>query len=253
MSELEAVSVVAVGPHPDDVELFCGGTVATLVAAGQRVAILDLTQGERATRGDLDTRAREASRAAEILGVARTNLRLPDGAIDPFGGDASPASTVGRVVAALRSLRPRVVLLPHRHARHPDHAAASALVRRAVFLAGLQRVEGGAPHRVMATAEYFLRVASRPSFVVDVSAAYETKRSAIAAYQSQVQPRSDGTLVGAPGAREALEARDAYFGSLIGAARGEGFYTESMIGTQDPVALLATPSGAPRLFWEGSP
>ena len=248
----DTVRCVAFGPHPDDVELFCGGTVATLVERGASVAIVDLTRGERATRGTVEMRAREAAEAARILGVAaRENLALPDGAVDPWGGAPTPESAVGRCVAALRRFRPELVLIPHRAARHPDHAATHALVTRAVFLAGLEGVEGGPPHRATSVASYFLRKRGAPSFVVDVSDAYETKCAAIAAYASQVEPRRDGTLVGAPGSLDAIEARDRYHGSLIGATHGEAFFTEHTIGTSNPLDLLATPSGAPRLFWEG--
>lgn len=246
----DAVSVLAFGPHPDDVELFCGGTVAQLAASGRGVAVVDLTRGEKATRGTPKRRSLEAQAAAEALGVAdRVNLELPDGGLDPHGGDA-PDAPVGRCVAALRRFRPELVLSPPRRARHPDHAAAHGLVRRAVFLAGLARWGEGEPHRVASVACYLMRITERPSFVVDVSAAYARKRQAIAAYDSQMQVRPDGTLVGAPGSLEALEARDRYHGSLIGAAWGEAFTTEAMIGTEDPLALLRTPSGAPRLFWE---
>jgi len=245
------VRCVAFGPHPDDVELFCGGTVATLAARGHPVAIVDLTRGERATRGTTETRAREAGRAAEALGVSlRENLELPDGAVDPWGGAPTPDSPVGRCIAALRRFRPELILIPHRAARHPDHAASHALLSRAVFLAGLARIEGEQPHRVSSVACYFLRKRGTPSFVVDVSDAYEAKRRAIAAYESQVAPARDGTLVGAAGSLEALEARDRYHGSLIGAAYGEAFWTEHAVGTNDPIQLLSTPSGAPRLFWE---
>lgn len=248
------VSVLVVGPHPDDIELFCGGTVARLVASGATVTLVDLTRGERASRGTPELRAEEAARAAEVLGVAdRINLGLPDGEVPADGGGLGEGSALRRLVSVLRARRPELVLSPPARARHPDHEAAHALARRAVFSAGLARLEGEhPPHRASLAASYLMRIGVLPSFVVDVGDVYEIKKRAVAAYASQVQPRADGTLVGAPGALEALEARDRHHGSLIGATHGEGFVTEATIGTLDPVALLRTPSGGPRLFWEVS-
>jgi len=250
----DPVRALAFGPHPDDVELFCGGTVARLVAEGHDVAIVDLTRGELATRGTTETRAAEAAAAAKILGVrARENLQLPDGRIDPAPTHLEPGSALARCVEVIRRYQPELILFPQRRARHPDHEAAHALVRRAAFLAGLTKVEGLAPHRPELAACYSMRFAERPSFVVDVGDVYEVKRRAVSAYASQVRPRTDATLVGAPGALEALEARDRYHGSLVGADYGEAFSTESTIGTRDPILLLRAPSGGPRLFWEVGP
>ena len=118
--------MVAFGAHPDDVELSAGGTVARAVAAGKRVALVDLTRGELGTRGSAELREREAAAAADVLGVAhRENCGLPDGAV---GEDAESLS---RVVEVIRRLKPAVVLANALSDRHPDHGRAAALVAAA--------------------------------------------------------------------------------------------------------------------------
>ncbi|MFT7580671.1 MAG: bacillithiol biosynthesis deacetylase BshB1 [Myxococcota bacterium] len=235
---------LAFGPHPDDVEIGCGGTVAKLCDRGHDVRVVDLTAGELATNGTVAERAHEADAAAKVLGVTiRENLGLPDGRLS-----ASDDTHVNAVVDALRRHRPAIVLAPWRHARHPDHAATSALVERAVFLAGLVKYgtpSGALPFRPSTLLWYPLRVDLKPSFVVDISATVARKRAAIGCYQSQVQ-RDAGqaeTLVNAPQGHAALIAREGVWGGLIGAAAGEAFATDQMLSVDDPVSFFA--NGAP--------
>jgi LmbE family N-acetylglucosaminyl deacetylase len=134
--------VLAVGAHPDDVELGCAATLARLAAMGRLVGILDLTAGELATRGSSEQRAGEAAAAAAALGVAwRACLGLPDGGLDASDGEQAGCS------CALRTARPRALLLPHRDDR-TDHPAAAALGRRAAFLSGVARCLPSAGHRI---------------------------------------------------------------------------------------------------------
>src|ERR1041384_8509064 len=134
----QQVDLLAIAAHRDDVELPCGGTLAKAVRAGNRVGILDLTQGEMGTRGDAATRAAEAERAARTLGVAlRLNAELPDAHLT---NDEASRKTV---VELLRRTRPRVVILPYSVGRHPDHRIASELGRDACFLAGLAKYAPG--------------------------------------------------------------------------------------------------------------
>jgi bacillithiol biosynthesis deacetylase BshB1 len=232
------VDALAVGPHPDDVELFCGGTVARLVELGYSVGVVDLTRGERATRGTAEQRAREAAAAAAVLGLAfRDNLELPD------TGITAAEPQVEAVVRALRHRRPELVLAPWVEDRHPDHAAAAALVARAVFLAGVggYAPEAGprcAPRQLL---YYALRHHMVPTFVVDTSAVAERKARAIACYASQLASpgRADDAagppLIASPGARAAIDARDRYYGSLIGAAHGEPLRSPNTPGLVDPI------------------
>src|SRR5436305_6441742 len=128
--------VLAIAAHRDDVEQTCGGTMLRMAARGLRTAILDLTRGEAGTRGTAEDRAREAHEAAGLLGVGwRQALDLPDGAIE------NTFENRLKIVRVLRELRPRVVILPYGHARHPDHAIVAPLGYQACFLSGLAKIE----------------------------------------------------------------------------------------------------------------
>jgi bacillithiol biosynthesis deacetylase BshB1 len=215
--------VLAVGAHPDDVELGCGGTLARLAARGRRIGILDLTAGELSTRGTPERRAREAADAAGALGVAwRACLALPDSALR--GDDEAQTAAV---VGALRAATPRALLLPHPDDPHPDHAAAAALARRAAFLAGVARWHGetGPPHRPLLLLAYpGPRQLLRPDLVVDVTAAYGAKRAALAAYASQFSPAEGAaTHLSTAYYMAAVEGRDRAAGNTAGCELGEGF------------------------------
>jgi N-acetylglucosamine malate deacetylase 1 len=214
--------VLALGAHPDDVELGCGATLA-LLASRHQVGVLDLTAGELATRGTPERRAREAADAAGALGVAwRACLALPDGALR--GDDEAQTAAV---VAALRAAVPRAVLVPHPDDPHPDHAAAATLARRAAFLAGVARWHGetGAPHRPLLLLAYpGPRQVLRPDLVVDVTATYGAKRAALAAYGSQFSSGEGvATHLSTAYYLAAVEGRDRAAGNTVGCELGEGF------------------------------
>ena len=141
----DAVDLLAIAAHRDDVELTCGGTLAKAVRAGHRVGILDLTEGEMGTRGDAATRAAEADKAAKTLGVTiRLNAGMRDAHLE------NDEASRKRIVELIRRTRPRVVILPFPVGRHPDHRIASELGRDACYLAGLAKYEpdkGGEAHR----------------------------------------------------------------------------------------------------------
>lgn len=219
---VERCDVLAVGPHPDDVELGCGGTVARLAKGGVRVGILDLTAGELGTRGDVTVRAREAEAAARALGVSwRSCLALPDGGIR-----ASDSDQVEKVIAALRRARPRVLLVPHADDPHPDHGEAAALLRRVFFLSGLARFlpDLGSAHRPTLVLAYpGARQLLRPSLVVDISAHVGAKREALAAHASQFDKAAGAATRLASGHfLAAVEGRDRACGNLVGCEFGEG-------------------------------
>lgn len=227
-------SVLAVGPHPDDVEIAAGGTVALLAAAGHRVVMVDLTRGERATRGTPEIRAREAAEAAGILGAAeRECLELPD-----TGVAARDPEQVNRLVSVIRKHRPRLVLTLHENDDHPDHREGAELVRRAVYLAGLRNYPGpgGEPWRAGRVLFAMGRGPFEPTCIVDVSGTAAVKRRALEAYRSQFFREADDPLttpISEPGFLDRIEARDRVMGGRIGAAFGEPFF-ESV-----PVALRA--------------
>jgi bacillithiol biosynthesis deacetylase BshB1 len=215
------VDILAFSPHPDDAELGCGGSLLLAAERGLRVAVADLSAGELSSRGTPDTRWREKEEAAAALGLAeRRLLGLPDGAL---GSD--PAQRLP-LIQLLRELRPRIVLAPYSPDRHPDHSAAGRLVEEACFLAGVSRVGAGQPHRPEWVYFYMIHTPFAPSFVVDISAVWERKRVALAAYRSQFSPEAGGpqTAISRPGFLRAAEARAAWFGAMIGADYGEPFH-----------------------------
>lgn len=228
------VDVLAFGPHPDDVELFCGGTLLRMAELGHAVAVCDLTRGEKASNGDPEQRARETAAASAELGLAfRDNLELPDTGVAPT--EAQLAAVVG----VLRRRRPELVLAPWIEDRHPDHAAAAELVTRAVFFAGVRRFapEAGERYAPRHLLYYAMRHRMTPSFIVDTSAVAARKARAIACYGSQValRPGDVPTLIGTPGALAAIDARDRYYGSMIGVSHGEPLRSPASLGIVDPV------------------
>ncbi|HKI84416.1 MAG TPA: bacillithiol biosynthesis deacetylase BshB1 [Candidatus Krumholzibacteria bacterium] len=232
------VDALFLSPHPDDVELFCGGTVARLVEAGCEVAIVDLTRGEMSSNGTVEERREASLRAAEILGVKRERevLGLPDGGVNEHDGEQLRA-----LVELLRALRPRLLFAPHGVDRHPDHAAAGSLARRAMFFAGVRRFEArGKVHRPRLLAAYPCHTLVPVSFTLDVGSVMEARRAAIAAYHSQFQagPDSTATYINRPGFLEAREARLREWGLASGVEFAEGFVLDEALPLSDPRALL---------------
>jgi bacillithiol biosynthesis deacetylase BshB1 len=227
-ASISAVDFLAIGPHPDDIEIGIGGTVAKHAAMGDRVGLCDLTAGEMGSNGTVEERLAEAASAREVLGASwRVNLRLPDRAI---GSD--PAHT--RAVAALvRRARPRVVAIPYWSDRHPDHVAASHLLTEAVFSAGLRRYEAeGEAWKPESVCYYFINDSAAPSFVVDVSDHYDSKRRALACHVTQFRPSGAdavGTRLTSSRFQQLIESRDAQFGALAGVAFAEGFVVRQPI------------------------
>ena len=230
--------VAAICAHPDDAELVMGGTLALETARGHRVALVDLTRGECGSRGTPETRAAEAAEAARILGVThRESLGLPDARLSPTPEQKDA------VVAALRRLRPRLVLLPHWEQRHPDHGAASRIVYEASFLAGLKnyRPDLGPAFRpqklVYAPSTTEVGEVS-PSFVVDITAAWETKVRAVAAFASQFAAGSGETVpLPLDRFRQSMELAARRYGQRIGVEYGEGFVTREPLAVADLLSL----------------
>jgi N-acetylglucosamine malate deacetylase 1 len=216
-----AIDLLVFGPHPDDIEIGLGGTVARHAAAGHTVGLCDLTRGELSSNGTVEQRQAEAAKAARVLGAAwRENLGWPDGGIEPL-----PA-LVRSAVDIIRCHRPRSIAIPYWDDRHPDHVAASNVLRTAVFRSGLRRFETGAePWRPEWLCYYFINDGAAPSFVVDVSNHYERKRESLDCYASQFAPPEEGavaTRLTASTFRQLIESRDAQLGALAGVAFAEG-------------------------------
>ncbi|MCS6966306.1 MAG: bacillithiol biosynthesis deacetylase BshB1 [Candidatus Kapabacteria bacterium] len=244
---MEPVDVLAVGAHPDDVEMSCGGTLIKLVREGWRVVIVDCTRGELGSRGTVEVRAREAAQAAAIIGaVARENLGLPDGHIAPT------PEAIEALARLLRHYRPRIVLFPPPFERHPDHEQVHRLVRTTWFHGGLAKLvtygmdgQPQQPYRPPLLFCYMQAYEFQPTFYVDISDVYAEKVRAVQAHASQVyvpgvSPEGEPeTVLSRPEFWELLELRARYFGSRIGVRYAEAF-------------LALTPLGIPTMgIWLG--
>ena len=232
------LDLLAVGPHRDDVELTCGGTLIKAVDDGKRVGILDLTQGEMGTRGSAERRAQEAEAARALMGVhVRENLGLPD------AGITNDDATRARLVQVIRTWRPRVVIAPAPRGRHPDHRRTTELVRDACFLAGLRKYAPGEheafrPVKLLHVITY-REDYTKPTFVVDISAQFERKLEAIKVYGSQFDGLTQAGEVYPNGEPlyDIVRHQAAHYGSLIRTQYGEPFFTDETMEVRDVTSL----------------
>ncbi len=220
-----------IAPHPDDAEIFMGGTIAYLKSLNFHVTILDLTKGEMSSRGTFEERHKEKTLAAQVLGIdERLCADLPDGKI------AVNDTQLLTIVGFLRKVKPSLLFAPYREDRHPDHLNTHKLIRDAVFMSNLKKLndqQGGLPFIVSSVYWYMTRLEFKPSVLVDISAFKGIKDKSVLAYNSQVIPNPDSyehqTLVGSSLSLHAIEARDAYYGSMAGVRYAEAFYHDSPI------------------------
>lgn len=223
MSLPAPLDLLVFGPHPDDLEIGVGGTIARHAAQGHRVGLCDLTGGEMGSNGTVPERLRESEAARVVLGaVWRENLGWPD------RGFGKNRDEMQQAIALIRRSRPRVVAMPYWSDRHPDHVIASEVLTEAVFNAGLRRYPGeGESWKAEWICYYFINDAVQPSFVVDVTEYYETKRQALECHSSQFMPPAPSgavaTRLNTPLFRQMIESRDAQFGALAGVRWAEGF------------------------------
>jgi bacillithiol biosynthesis deacetylase BshB1 len=235
------LDVLAVGPHPDDVELLCGGTLARCADQGYRTGILDLTRGEMGSRGSAEIRAAEGEKAAGILGVTvRLNAGLPD------AGVFNTTENREALVKILRTWRPRVVILPFYRGRHPDHRLAAELARDACFLSGLARYgDDQQPHRPdkVIFSISFREDPVKPTFVVDIEQQFDRKMDAIRCYSSQfkgVVQAGEAFPTGQP-FYDLVEVQNRHYGSLIRRGYGEPFLTDETVVVED-ITRMSVPS-----------
>ena len=229
------LDVLAVAAHPDDVEQTCGGTLIRMAEIGYRTGVLDLTAGDMGSRGTPETRLRESDAAARAMQLSwRGNMRLPDARLE------NTISVRMSLAAEIRNLRPRVVILPYWEARHPDHYRASEIGFESCFLAGLKRLdEETPPHRPHKILYSSLYANVTPSFVVDISAQFDRRMSALLAYESQYGESKEATLL-FPERKEIqdrLAAIARFYGNLIGVKYGEPFVIKEAIQVDDITAM----------------
>jgi N-acetylglucosamine malate deacetylase 1 len=231
------LDLLAIAAHPDDVELTCGGTLLKAHAQGHKTGILDLTAGEMGTRGTPEIRAKEAALAAKILKVSwRGTINVPDSEVQP--------SRQHKLALAkkIRELRPRTVIIPYWEARHPDHYHASALAYEACFLAGLQQLPlEGEPYRPFKILYCTSFEGMPPTFIVDITKQYDTRRRAILTYRSQFRPakseRKQRVFLAIDELDSRMDLLARHYGALIGVKYGEPFLQKEPLQIEDVVNL----------------
>jgi len=235
------LDILVFAPHPDDGELFCGGTLLKSKQHGYRTGICDLTRGEMGTRGTPEIRAEEAQAASTLLGLdVRVNLEIPD------GGIAQTPEHRLRVIQTLREFQPHLILIPYPEDRHPDHVHASYLVKEAAFYSGLRAIDTGqTPYRPLKILYYFTHyIPVQPTIIVDVSDVFEHKLVAIQAYQSQFYQANASTgepetYISSKTFWEGITGRASYWGSKIQVRYGEPFWMSEPVSTQNVMAILS--------------
>jgi bacillithiol biosynthesis deacetylase BshB1 len=232
--EPTTLDVLAIAPHPDDAELGMGGAILKFHEQGLRVGVLDLTDGEPTPYGSVEIRARETAAASKILGLAwRENLGLPNRSLEPT------LEARHRLAAVIRRTRPRWLFAPYWIDAHPDHVAATELVEAARFWAKLTKSDiPGEPHHPERIYNYYcvhLKLAPQPAFVVDISAQWKRKLSALRCYGSQFitgRPKEPPTFL------DRLRDEAAHWGKTIGVEYGEPFACREPLGLRSMAELV---------------
>ena len=231
------VDILAIGAHPDDVELGCGGTLAKLLSEGKTVAVVDLTQGELGTRGTNITRAEEAAESSRILGYsARENLKMRDGFLN------NSEEYQMKIVQMIRKFQPEIILANAIDDRHPDHAKGAKLVSDACFLSGLVKIESsldGENQKAWRPKQLFHYIQwknIKPDFVVDISDFMEKKVEACLAFKTQFydpDSKEPMTPIATKDFLESLTYRAQDLGRLSGVNYAEGFTTEKLMALKN--------------------
>ena len=236
------LDILAIGSHPDDVELGCSGTIIKEIKRGKKVGVIYLTEGELGTRGTVETRYQEAAAAALVMGLSvRENLKMRDGF---FKNDEEHQMELIRII---RKYKPEIVLENILEDRHPDHGRAGWMIYDACFLSGLQKIkttdEGKEQEkwRPRILLHYIQDRFYEPDLIVDISDVWEQRLEAIKAYKTQFHnPGLDEpqTYISSPEFMESLSARARDLGKRIGVKYGEGFVSRKNIGIANFDALI---------------
>jgi bacillithiol biosynthesis deacetylase BshB1 len=241
------LDILAIAAHPDDIELGCSGTLLMEIKNGKKVGIADLTQGELGTRGTIETRAKEAKQAAEVLGVVvRENLKMADGF---FQNDPQHQM---KLIPFIRKYQPEIILANAPEDRHPDHGRAAKLISDAAFLSGLKKIEtkdeNGKSQHAWRPKYVFHFIQDRylePSFVIDITDVFDQRMESIKCFSTQfyspgVGKDDDGpqSYISTPEFLDSIVARARMMGKRIGVKYGEGFITEKSIGFKNFDSLI---------------
>jgi bacillithiol biosynthesis deacetylase BshB1 len=240
------LNILAIGVHPDDVELGCSGTIINEIKRGKKVGIVDLTQGELGTRGNIESRYKESADAAMIMGVhVRENLKMRDGFFE------NNEENKLKLIVALRKYQPEIVIANVLHDRHPDHGTAGKMIADCCFLSGLVKIEtndGNGKKQLKWKPSYVLHYIQdtyhEPDLLIDISDVFEQRMKAIEAYRTQFHTSANSgdepqTYISTPDFLESIIARARMFGKRIGVRFAEGFTSEKTIGIQNLDALIA--------------
>lgn len=222
------LDILVMAAHPDDAELAVAGTIVDAIAKGKKVGIVDFTRGELGTRGTPEIRLAESVAASQVLGIhVRENLELADGF---FQNDRESQL---KLIEVIRKYQPEVVLANALEDRHPDHGKGADLAIDACFLSGLRKIETGLPAwRPKHVYHYIQDRYLEPDFVIDISAHWEKKETAIRAFKSQFyDPNSTepASYISSPDFLAFIEARAQEMGHKIGVKYGEGFQSQATI------------------------
>lgn len=237
------LDLLAIGVHPDDVELGCSGTIINEVKRGKKVGVVDLTQGELGTRGTIETRYQESAAAGIIMGISvRENLRMRDGF---FVNDEAHQLQLIRII---RKYQPDVVIGNAIADRHPDHGRACKLIEDACFYSGLAKVEttgddGQAQEkwRPAYVLHYIQDRYIEPHLIIDITDVFDQRMKAIEAYSTQFKANDkEGpqTYISSPDFYESVIARARMLGKRIGVKYAEGFTSDKKIGISNLDALI---------------
>lgn len=236
------VNILAIGVHPDDVELSCAGTLLRHADLGYTFGLLDLTRGELGTRGTPEIRTREAFAAAKKLGAKfRENLDLPDGFI------RNDEATLRKIISAIRDCQPDIVLANALSDRHPDHGRSAGIIADACYYSGLAKIKTnnleGAEQpkwRPQAVYHYIQDRNRKPDLVVDITAHFERKMEAINCYESQFNDHAaneysgeDSTPISGKDFMDYLFAKARSLGRESGYDLAEGFNLTRVPGVRD--------------------
>ena len=237
------LDILAIGAHPDDVEISACGTLLRHLDLGKKIGILDLTAGELGTRGSASLRLEEAAKAARLLGLhARVNLQLPDGFFD------YSQENLLEIIRIIRYFKPEIVLANSLSDRHPDHGRAAKLSADACFYAGLIKIqtewEAGLPQeawRPKAVYHYIQDHNLKPDFLFDISAYFERKLEVVLAYKSQFydpESKEPETPISGKAFLDFLRAKAQTYGRVAGFAYAEGFNVARTMGVQNLFDLI---------------
>ena len=238
---ISEIDILAIGAHPDDIEIGAGGTLIKHVKMGFKVGLLDLTLGELGTRGDVETRLKEAEISKDIIGAEfRENLALKDGFI------RDDEDSILKLVAIIRQYRPKIILCNAIKDRHPDHGSAANLVNKASFTAGLAKIttnhqgNSQAAFRPNAVYHYIQDRWIDPDFIVDISSEFGDKMKAITSFKSQFyNPESDepDTPISSKEFLSSIKSKAILWGRTISSTYGEGFTKSRALGVNNILDL----------------